>query len=173
MALTESTDSGADVVELRETVVPGVGAQVDFTAEDGARVGVLSHRDGSKTLLLFAGDDPDAPQATARLTAAEGEMLAGILGLQSATRHLIQVAETAANLPVRWVDVEPQWEFADKTIGDSELRRRTGTTIVAVIRGDETITAPRPDFRLQAGDTAVLIGTEDGLEHAVRRLRDG
>lgn len=161
------------MVELKETLIPGVGAQVDFETQDGSRVGVLSHRDGTKRLMLFAAGGTDAPQASAQLSAAEGEMLAGILGLQTATRHLLHVAATATSLPVLWVDLDESWAFAGQTIGASQLRRRTGCTIVAVIRDDETITAPRPDFGLHAGDTAVLIGTEEGLEQAVKRLRDG
>lgn len=161
------------MVELNETVVPGVGVQVEFGAQDGSRVAVLSHRDGTKTLLVFDSDDPDAAQATVHLSGPEGDLLAGILGLQTAARHQIHVAKTATDLPIRWVDIEPSWAYAQRTIGDSQLRRRTGATIVAVLRAGDTITAPGPDFTLEAGDTAVLIGTEEGLDEAVTRLRDG
>jgi TrkA domain protein len=162
------------VVELTETLVPGVGVQVEFSAASGGlRVGVLSHRGGKTTLTVFAPDDTDTPQATVHLDQSETELLAGILSSESATRHRLQLMQTAAALPIRWVELEADWTFADATIADSELRRQTGASVVAVIRGEDTVTAPRPDFRFQPGDTAVLVGTEQDLDAAVVRLRDG
>jgi K+/H+ antiporter YhaU regulatory subunit KhtT len=49
------------------------------------------------------------------------------------------------------------------TIRDGEYRTRTGASIVAVIRGDQSVPAPDPEFDFQIGDTAVAVGTTEGL----------
>ena len=57
---------------------------------------------------------------------------------------------------------------AGSTIGDGRLRTRTGSSVVAVIRGDETIPAPGPETVLTPDDLVVAVGTPEGL----RQLRD-
>jgi TrkA domain protein len=42
-------------------------------------------------------------------------------------------------------------------------RTKTGSSIVAVIRGGESIPAPGPEFPLLVGDVIVAVGTVDGL----------
>ncbi len=59
------------------------------------------------------------------------------------------------------------------TIGETELRRRTGVTVIAVVREDETLPAPGPEFALEPGDTAVVVGTPEGIRAAVQRLQEG
>jgi K+/H+ antiporter YhaU regulatory subunit KhtT len=49
---------------------------------------------------------------------------------------------------------------AGRTLAESELRRRTGATLVAVSRGDATAVHPSPSDRLQAGDVLCLVGDE-------------
>ena len=46
-------------------------------------------------------------------------------------------------------------------------------SIVAIVRDNETIPSPAPDFRLASGDTAVVVGTPDGIRDASAILRDG
>jgi monovalent cation:H+ antiporter-2, CPA2 family len=59
------------------------------------------------------------------------------------------------------------------TIGELDLRRRTGTTIIAVVRGERSITSPMPDLRLEAGDDLVLMGSHAALDGAFDLLERG
>jgi TrkA domain protein len=67
----------------------------------------------------------------------------------------------------------PGSRFDGATLGDTEMRSRTGTSIIAVVRGGVVHPSPRPDFDLRGGDLLVVVGTEEGLAAAARRLERG
>jgi TrkA domain protein len=57
------------------------------------------------------------------------------------------------------------------TIEEGGYRTRTGASIVAVVRGEETHAAPDPAFTLRASDVVVAVGTAEGLEQLGGLLR--
>lgn len=54
-----------------------------------------------------------------------------------------------------------------RDLAQLDLRGQTGATIIAVVRGEETIVSPGADFKLKALDTAVLLGASESIEKAV------
>jgi TrkA domain protein len=44
-----------------------------------------------------------------------------------------------------------------------EIRRTTGATIIAIIRGDQAITAPEPSEILRAGDRLVVVSRRQDM----------
>ena len=62
------------------------------------------------------------------------------------------------NLLIDWVTLEPASSGAGKTIGELQIRRRTGVTIVAIVRDNQAITVPEPSALLRAGDRLVMLG---------------
>jgi len=60
-----------------------------------------------------------------------------------------------------------------RTLGELNLRGRTGATIVALLRGDERIAFPEAAERLQGGDLVALTGSHDAIEAAEATLRQG
>jgi CPA2 family monovalent cation:H+ antiporter-2 len=61
-------------------------------------------------------------------------------------------------------------EAAGRTLRDLELRRRTGGTVIALVRGREATPNPSPDLRLEAGDVLVLVGSHGEIDAAGRVL---
>jgi CPA2 family monovalent cation:H+ antiporter-2 len=59
---------------------------------------------------------------------------------------------------------------AGKRIGQLDLRRLTGATIIAVHRLGDTEVNPGPDFELAAGDALVLLGSPEQIDLAVAHL---
>ncbi|MBI5864909.1 MAG: cation:proton antiporter [Planctomycetes bacterium] len=59
--------------------------------------------------------------------------------------------------------------FVGRAIRDTELRARTGVTIIAVTRGGKPIGTPGPEFVLDVGDVLVLVGGHQQLD-AARKL---
>jgi CPA2 family monovalent cation:H+ antiporter-2 len=57
-----------------------------------------------------------------------------------------------------------------KTILETDLRRRTGASIIAVVRDVTSHTNPAPDFRLRAGDRLVLVGSHAQIRGAFEAL---
>ena len=50
------------------TQLPGVGERRDFLTEEGDRIGLVTHRDGRRTLVIYDREDPDRCIARARLS---------------------------------------------------------------------------------------------------------
>lgn len=53
-----------------------------------------------------------------------------------------------------------------QTLREVDLRARTGVTIAAVTRNGKVQPSPSVDFRFEAGDVLVLVGTHQQLDHA-------
>ena len=152
------------MTEVNETRLPGVGLLHDFTSRSGARVGVISHRTGRRELLVYDADDPDAVRDTVDLTPEESAALAELLGGARITERMAQLQRQVEGLAIDWLTVPQGSPFAGRTIGEGEIRRRTGVSVVALLRGEEAVPAPGPEVRLEAGDTAVVVGTPQGIE---------
>ena len=148
--------------EITEVVLPGVGVRQEFTTASGQRVAVVAHRSGRREISIYRRDDPDACMSLLTLEADDAATLGTILGApqMAATVTAMQRLE---GLALDWLTVEATSPAAGAPIGDGEYRTRTGSSVVAVIRGTDTVPAPGPDFRLETGDVVVAVGTPDGL----------
>ena len=69
-----------DDVDVIETKLPGIGVRHDFLTDGGRRVGVVSHRNGSRDLVVFSKDDPDSCSQVLQMSATEADALAQFLG---------------------------------------------------------------------------------------------
>jgi TrkA domain protein len=67
------------------------------------------------------------------------------------------------DLLIEWVALEPNSPGADKSIAELEIRRTTGVTIIAIIRGDQAITAPEPSETMRVGDRLVVVSRHQDL----------
>jgi TrkA domain protein len=149
--------------EVQETKLPGVGVRHEFTSERGESIGVLVHHDGRRDVLVYSAEDPDACSASIELTRADTRTLSELLGASQVTEVLGVVQQEVAGLAIEWIEVPDDSPGGGASIADGEYRRRTGASIVAILRGGESIPAPEPDFVLQPGDTVVAVGTREGV----------
>lgn len=154
-----------------ETRLPGVGVRHDFLTEEGKRLGVISHFSGRRSLLLYDSDDPDSCRDTVDLAEDDVRTLADLLGASHVTEHLANLRQSLKGLAIDWLPIEAGSPYVGRPLGDTELRTRTGVSIVALIRAEETIPSPTPDQAVEAGDTAVVVGTPEGIGNALALLR--
>jgi TrkA domain protein len=152
--------------DVTETPLPGVGVRHDFTTASGERLGVVSHRGGRREIVVYDRADPDACTSVLHLDGDDTRTLAELLGASRVSEVLATVTQQLEGLTIDWVVVADTSGLAGATIADGEIRTRTGASIVAVVRDDETRPAPGPEFRFEAGDTAVVVGTPDGVAQA-------
>ena len=68
-------------------------------------------------------------------------------------------------------EVAHQSPLTGKTLRESDLGRRYGVTVAAVVRGRRTFTPPEADMRLQADDWLLLEGRPDDVAAAADDLR--
>ncbi|MCB0993235.1 MAG: cation:proton antiporter regulatory subunit [Acidimicrobiales bacterium] len=158
------------MTELIETKLPGVGTIHTFEAESGTRVGVISHHSGRREVAIYHRDDPDCVSESANLSPEEARILADLLGGTTVSQRLDDLRQDIAGLAIDWLPIRDDSPYAGKTIGDTEMRRRTGVSIVALVRNERPIPAPEPDQGLRAGDTAVVVGTPQGINMAIELL---
>jgi len=61
----------------------------------------------------------------------------------------------------------PQHSIAvGKTLNELDLRKKTGATIIAIVRGEESVTSPSSDFEIREGDTLVLVASHKDMDRA-------
>lgn len=159
------------MAEVTETQLPGVGVRYEFTTSDGVRLGVLHHHGGRREIIVYDEDDPDRASSVVELNADDSRTVSELLGATQVTEAVQQMQQRIEGLALEWVEVPARSALVGHTIGDGELRTRTGASVVAVIRGETTEPAPGPDFVFEAGDVAVAVGTAEGLELLRQALR--
>jgi TrkA domain protein len=127
-----------------------VGHRLELVDEDGRPVTVVRLQDGS--MQLHVGETSVALAASQ--AAALGALASGRIvfppGLIERTANLL------GGLNLDWVTVPPDGAVVGRSIEEVEFRRRTGTTIVAILRGHLPVIDPDPDQRLEAGDDLVI-----------------
>jgi TrkA domain protein len=148
---------------VRETKLPGVGVRHEFTAADGTEMAVLVHHDGRRELMAYDRDDPDACTTLVSLSESDTQTLAEILGVSHVAETVTEIRHEIEGLAIEWFTLAAGSASADVSIGTGAFRTKTGVSIVAVVRNDNAVPAPGPDFVLAAGDVLVAVGTHDGL----------
>ncbi|MGM0387771.1 MAG: potassium channel family protein [Natrinema limicola] len=58
-------------------------------------------------------------------------------------------------------------ELVDRSLGDVDLRARTGCTVVAAERGDELLTDLGPEFVVREDDTLIVAGSDEAINQFV------
>jgi Trk K+ transport system NAD-binding subunit len=60
--------------------------------------------------------------------------------------------------------------LAGRTVGEANVRETTGCTVIAIERGDETLTEIGPDTRIDADDELIVVGADEGIRKFERRF---
>ncbi|CAM3352626.1 cation:proton antiporter regulatory subunit [Kibdelosporangium persicum] len=156
-------------MNVEVTPLPGTGTRQDFAIRAGRRIGVIAHRDGKVDLVVTKQDDPDTG-ASIPLAPDEAATLAGLLGGPQLVVHLSEEHHDVNGITTHQLSVTA---FANRVLGDTALRTRTGASIVAVLRSGAVHASPGPEFVFENGDLAVVVGTTAGLEAAAEILTHG
>ena len=157
-------------MEVFETPLPGVGVRYEFTTSAEDRIGVVVRRDGRRELVLYDDVDPDACRDSVELSEHESAALVEMLGGSKVTERIGDLRHEVEGLSIEWVAMGADRGLTGRTIGEGMIRTKTGASVVAVIRGETSIPGPGPDFRFEVGDTALVIGSVEGVQSAARVL---
>lgn len=93
--------------------------------------------------------------------------------LRSPSVPLVSMSEIAEALGAAATEtllLEEGSPAVGRTIGELELRRRTGATVVAVVRDGLTDVNPGSEFRFEAGDIVVLLGAPEQIDRTVEQI---
>ncbi|WP_320778326.1 cation:proton antiporter regulatory subunit [Streptomyces sp. CRN 30] len=153
---------------VSSTPLPGIGIRYDLATRERHRLSVIAHRDGARTLNAYRDDDPDACSLSVRLTAGEAAALVDAMGPEHHRPNLLSTTELG--LVAERVELSACSHWNGRVLGESQIRTRTGASVVAVLRRAEAIPSPTPDFRLAGGDILIVIGTREGVQAAAEVL---
>jgi TrkA domain protein len=158
------------MTEIIETSLPGVGIRHDFSCVSDRHVGVVSHHSGRRDLIVYDQNDPDRVAETVSMSADEARSLGALLGGPNIVERFDDLRQQIVGLEIAWLTISSNSRLAGRPLGESQMRTRTGVSIVALLRGETTIPAPGPDDVMLANDVAVVVGTDDGIDEAARIL---
>ena len=142
----------------------------EFQTAGDDHVGVVVRRDGHRDLVVYDRSDPDASRSVVALEAHESSVLVELLGGTKITERLAALRYEVEGLSIEWVTMLPGAGLTGRRIGDGRIRTLTGCSVVAVIRGEQSIAGPGPEFTFTAGDVVLLMGAAEGVRGAMTIL---
>ena len=157
-------------VELRETRLPGIGVKYGFRTADGSRLAIILHNDGQREIYYYRRPDDAEPSAVIHLHDDEARQLGAVIGGAYERPKIVEDLELAlGELTIEWVPVPDASPAIGRSLAECGFRRRTGITIIAILREPEPVSGAQPDDVIQRGDTLVTVGRA-GAYAAFRRL---
>lgn len=150
-------------MDIKEVLLPGIGVRYEITRRNGDRIGVVARRGGDFEMVCYAHDDPDQACPLLRLSEAEADAVAQILGAPRIAERFTELTREVPGIDTGEVQVSSASPFVDRPLGETRARTRTGASIVAIVRNDKVVASPSPAELLHAQDVLVVVGTDDGI----------
>jgi TrkA domain protein len=151
--------------EIIETELPGIGKRFKMDLKKGGTLSVVVRLDGDRDVYYRqSGDEEPNVFSLGELEARQvSSILVGTYYRLHPLEMLEKTLESKAGL--HSVQVPRSTPVAGKRIGDLDIRKRTETSIVAIIRDDGTsIPNPDPSTAIERDDMLVVIGTAEGID---------
>lgn len=60
---------------------------------------------------------------------------------------------------LQWIKIGTDCRLIDKSIGEAEIRKKTGASVVGILRDDHLVSNPGPEFRFLEKDLVAIIGS--------------
>ncbi|UOQ94224.1 potassium transporter TrkA [Halobacillus shinanisalinarum] len=145
--------------------LPGIGQKITLkTAEDSMLV-LIVHHTGKRELYFFDEADSEEADFAMDLTSDETrELGAQLLGATYQPVDTNKLKMFKNQIVIDWIELKEASPITHQTIEESEIRNKTGVTIIGIIKGDETIAIPEADTQLFPGDVIMTIGKQEQID---------
>jgi len=158
-------------VTVYESDLPGVGKKHEIDLSDGSQLVVVTHNEGRREVFLRPDPDSDSEklfELSDDLARQVGTILEGAYFQPVKSQDLETLL--GGDTLLEWVEVDEDSPIAGRTLAESDLRAKTGASVVAIERGDDVIPSPGADTTIRAGDTLVVVGTRADCEDFESRV---
>lgn len=150
-------------MSISEQDLPGIGRRYEIIAARGQRVALIIHHSGRRDLYVMDRHRED-PTCVVELTDDQARRIGAILGGAFFKPAVVEEIErVVGEFVVDWVALSEDAAAVGRSIADLQVRRRSGMTVIAVVRGKTSITGPDPSEVLAAGDRLVVVGRREDL----------
>lgn len=149
---------------VRESDLIGIGKKYQIETEAGDNMVVVIHDDGRRELYRH-DDEENETHCVMTLSDEESRQVAGILGGLSYKPKALETIEVALDdLRIEWYKVVSANDGVNKSIGELDVRKKTGASIIAAIKDAETIINPGPEYIIEPGATLVIAGKAKNIK---------
>lgn len=149
---------------VRESDLIGIGKKYQIETQAGDNMVVVIHDDGRRELYRY-DDEENESKCVMTLSDEESRQVAGIIGGLSYKPKALETIEVALDdLIIEWYKVEGTASSLGKTIGELEIRQRTGASIIAAIKDGDSIINPGPDYAITPQTTLVVAGKRSHIK---------
>ncbi len=149
---------------VRESDLIGIGKKYQIESEAGDNVVLVIHDDGKRELYRYDEEENES-RCVMTLSDEESRQIAGIIGGLSYKPKALETIEVALDdLRIEWYKVVGTAASINKSIGELEVRQRTGASIIAAIREDDTVINPGPDYIILPHTTLVVAGKRSHIK---------
>ncbi|MCF6157262.1 MAG: potassium transporter TrkA [wastewater metagenome] len=157
--------------EVKESDLPSIGKKFTLQLDSGEKLVVVIHFSGEREVFIFAKGSEE-PTLVTRFTDEEARQIGAIL---SGT-YFQPVIEKEQKLMMKnvimdWVKIEPDSVLADKKIEELSIRKITGVSITAIIRGETIIPNPQPGEVILPQDTIIIIGNNKQIKDFITTFK--
>jgi monovalent cation:H+ antiporter-2, CPA2 family len=112
-----------------------------------------------------------APEIERQTAAMRQQLLAPRLAESEEYRTLGQMRAAEHSFDLQWFHLGPGNNLIDKSIGEVEVRKTTGASVVGIIREQKLVPNPDAEFRFQNGDLVAIIGAAEARESFHRLVK--
>jgi TrkA domain protein len=150
-------------MSISEQDLPGIGRRYDLVAGKGQRVALIIHHSGRRDFYTFDRHS-DEPTCAVEFSDDQARRIGAILGGAFFKPAVVEeIEDIVGEFVVDWVTLPDDATAVGRSIADLQIRRQTGFSVVAIVRGKKAITAPHPDEVLRTGDRLVVVGRHADL----------
>lgn len=159
-------DAEGTPIQVREATLPGIGKKYLMSLRAGGNLAIIVRPDGERQVFHFL-EDEDRPTDVIKMHRDEAQQVANLLGrAMVGAPELDKLELVLGALEIEWVELDADSALIGHTLAETELRLRTGASVVAVIRGDDAVPNPPIDTVFESGDTLLLVGDDRQTEAA-------
>jgi len=151
------------MAKVKESDLIGIGKKYQIDTDAGERIIVVIHDDGRRELYRYDEEENES-RCVMTLSDEESRQVAGIIGGLSYQPKALETVELGLDdLKIEWIKVEATDQSTNKTIGELEVRKQTGASIIAAIDDGESTINPGPDYVIRPGITLVVAGKRNHI----------
>ncbi len=156
-------------MDFQEIDLPAVGKKYIINLND-LDIVVIHHNTGKKELYFVKDDEVLYNIEFSENVAKDLGMI--LTGTFYQTLSPDKVDFIINQMVMEWIKIKDYPKLHNKTITELDIRRNTGCTVIAVIRGKEFFINPDPyNFKFNPQDTIILVANREQLKKFFEYIR--